>query len=429
LGRLTLAGLLLWLLACAPAQAAHWSRPATVDTSTAQIGSFVFGSDGGNFFYLDEFRYPGRRNELFRLKPDGSFARRSLKLPPRPGFGFPSIDLNDRGDLVFGWTAPAPDPSGKHDGDSCWCTVRTMFRRPSGRLTRPQTIARAAPGQDGPIVVLDKRGGTTAAWVSESSSSSVLRVARAAPGRRFRAARKVESQADGFDLFSIGEVPVLEWNRDPAGSVFESRAPFQRRHRIGRGAPFPDGEHPNVAIARDGRGNELRIRVGPHVETSFRRAGGAFSRPRRIASLFPAAVGCEVVARLKSGGAFAAWTCARSLGDSPFGFGRAALMSRHGRLLRLSREHSAVARQTPGLDFDEHGRGVAAWQSTDFRGYYSLVAAHRRFGRRLPIATTAEQDESPVDVAFAANGRAYATWIDRALRKRRVRVSSLRLPR
>jgi hypothetical protein len=408
------------------AKRSAWSRPVTLDRTSEFIDSYFVSSPRGKVFYLVELAFDGDRLKLFPLE-HGSFRRRPLPFPAHSGAGFSSLDLNDSGAMVVGWSAIAPDPKGLHEDDPCWCFVRAMRRHAGGRFTRVQTLSGPREGQDGPLVAIDQRGRATAAWgsftASPESANTALRVARAPAGRAFGRARTVAPNVGDFTLDEIGQLPILQWTV-PNDRLFEARPPFTHAHVVG---PESASSGEGSAVASDGRGNQLFVSVDADIETSFRPAGGKYGAPRVIARTDRRAQFCDVSVALNRRGAFVAWQCSMSL-DSGEGYAQAALLSRRGRLAKMSGRHPALAADNPpGIDFDERGRAVAGWQRPGYDGYFSLVGAHRRFRGFQPITSTAEMSASSVDLAIARNGRAYATWTDRRSLTH-VRASSLRLP-
>lgn len=416
---------ILTLATTAVARAPVWDHRVVVAREAAGelMEPYFVRSPGRRQVVLVDSGFDTRTRILVR-REDGSFGR-PIRVPSRPSvYSEAPVAVNDRGAMVFGWAADAPNAPADFEGDSCWCRAQAVVRRPDGRFGSIRTLSSAALGQGAVFPYVDARGRMSVFWISHRA----LRYAEALPSGRLTPARTVATRINSWDVSNDASgAQLLEWRT--GAQWYAATQPFE----VSREIPPPTyGGAFAVAFANDGHGHEVRVAAVDHdkvdITAAVRRVGGSFGHARLIAHAAPGGTLCDVGAAMNvHRRVFAVWDCQR--GESGAGYARGAMLTRDGRVRSMSGRHAALSAGTyMGMDLDDHGHAVAVWQEPDYDDIVSLVATRGRIAGFRRVAHSHGMDRTSIGATIAPRGRALATWADsRYGRAVRIKVATIDL--
>jgi hypothetical protein len=341
---------------------------------------------------------------LHERRKDGSWERIVA-----PGFSddeVPSyIDVNDRGTMAFGWTSDDPAPPGGTNYNYCYCRAQGVVRRRDGTFGPLRTFTPAGPDQEPAVVVVNPDDTTTALWYRDR----VLHTADATPAGEFERGHVIARRVDDWRLARAGHDRVfLEWLLGQRW--YGATHPFDRPRPISNPGYGYVGD--DVTIAGDRNGHEARVAFDDgDITIAYRRVGRSFGRPTVVAHAGPSYTACSTNAVMNAHRrVFATWVCDRdpSVHDA---YAQGAIIGRDGRVASLSGRRPALPDgEYPGLDFDDHGRGVATWMAPGWRDFWSLVVMGGRVAGFRHVGQTDDQLAVYPDATIDRQGRGLATW-------------------
>jgi hypothetical protein len=194
---------------------------------------------------------------------------------------------------------------------------------------------------------------------------------------------------------------------------------YAATHPFGDPKPVPRPNYgffdENVTIAEDRRGREARIELDDgDVTVAYRRVGGSFGGPRTIAHVGPRRSECQISAAMnRRRRVFVAWACdpIARLDDE---YVQGAVLAPDGRVESISeRGPGAAFGEFPGIDFDDHGRGIATWVGPRSRDVSSLLVTGGRVAGFRDVARIRGFGATFVDAVVDRRGQGTAAWADR----------------
>jgi hypothetical protein len=310
-----------------------------------------------------------------------------------------SVGVNDHGTIAVSWPSNAPNPPSRNDYIFCWCRAEGAVRTRHGVFGPVHTFTGASRDKWPPELFVNPDDTTTALW----AHGRTVRTVDADPAGRFGRARVVARDARDWEVARThGGRPFLELlvGKDWFGATH----PFEQRHRI----PAPG--FGNV-IADDNHGHEVSASYNDvGITVAYRHVGGTFGRPHLVAPTNYRDLCNPSVAMNAHQLVFVVWTCATESGRHDYAQG--ALVAPGGRVISLSGRRPALAGvDDPGIDLDDHGRGVAAWESGNYHDISSLVVTGGRLaGFRHVSRLRGDASGTTVGTTVDRRGHGLATW-------------------
>jgi hypothetical protein len=345
---------------------------------------------------------------VYERRPDRSWEPIVVPAELNPEIGW-WISMNDRGAMGFGWSADAPNaPDDQYAYAICWCRAEVVVRRRDGLFGPVRTLTPAGADVTPPWVTIDRSGTATAIWERHGA----LRTADATVNGEFARGHVVARDTRDSQVWQAErDHPYLEWRvgRQWYGAI----RPFTRARPVSNpGYGFLDE---TVATPVDGQGHQALVAFEDgKIVAGFRRLGASFGKRYVIARVDDPDSTCQVNAAMNAHRrVFAVWACDTDPAGRHDLYAQGAIVAPDGRVASLSRRGpGAPLDGFPGVDFDDHGRGVAAWSGPEYSQVSSLVVTGGRIAGFRRVGRIRGSGGTEVGVVVDRSGQGLATWND-----------------